>query len=72
MSKGPCIGLHRKWYYDGKQCKQFLYGGCYGNRNRFNSKSECQMLCYNRTKGKYTLCKDSGRNYLFFSILTII
>lgn len=45
--KGPCDGYFPTWYYDADrgQCGQFIYGGCLGNANRFNSHEECNSLC---------------------------
>uniref|UniRef100_A0A8D2PPD4 BPTI/Kunitz inhibitor domain-containing protein n=1 Tax=Zosterops lateralis melanops TaxID=1220523 RepID=A0A8D2PPD4_ZOSLA len=36
-----------KWYYDKEQkmCGQFWYGGCGGNKNRFETQEECEFLC---------------------------
>lgn len=44
---GPCEGSEVYWYYNHEKltCKKFMYGGCGGNRNRFQSQSECIMNC---------------------------
>ncbi|GAB1602605.1 papilin-like, partial, partial [Argonauta hians] len=45
--RGSCGGAIQAWYYDmaDGQCKQFLYGGCDGNKNRFNSRLQCEDTC---------------------------
>ncbi|PSN47564.1 hypothetical protein C0J52_19332 [Blattella germanica] len=45
--EGPCEGYYPHWYYDAerKQCGQFIYGGCLGNNNRFETREECDELC---------------------------
>ncbi|XP_044133070.1 LOW QUALITY PROTEIN: collagen alpha-1(VII) chain-like [Bufo gargarizans] len=56
MSEGPCLepmdeGFCSKyillWYYNLKvdECRPFVYGGCGGNHNRFNSKEKCEWRC---------------------------
>ncbi|XP_046998769.1 papilin isoform X1 [Schistocerca americana] len=44
---GPCEGYYPTWYYDleRKQCGQFIYGGCLGNNNKFQTQEECEALC---------------------------
>lgn len=44
---GVCRGLFRRWFYDVEtnECKTFVYGGCGGNGNRYNSKKECEQTC---------------------------
>lgn len=44
---GSCDGYFLQWYYDkqARQCSQFVYGGCLGNNNRFESREECSELC---------------------------
>uniref|UniRef100_A0A914X288 BPTI/Kunitz inhibitor domain-containing protein n=1 Tax=Plectus sambesii TaxID=2011161 RepID=A0A914X288_9BILA len=46
--RGSCEeNFQIKWYYDryGHRCREFFYGGCDGNDNRFDSKEECSRSC---------------------------
>ncbi|XP_051565112.1 tissue factor pathway inhibitor a isoform X2 [Myxocyprinus asiaticus] len=44
---GPCRGMVPRYFFDGKsqECKQFFYGGCFGNANNFKTIKECQARC---------------------------
>ncbi|KAF6023563.1 hypothetical protein EB796_018133 [Bugula neritina] len=44
---GLCIHTLHRWYYDRHQktCKPFVYTGCAGNENRFETKEECENTC---------------------------
>ena len=44
---GSCQGEEKKFYFDkdAEQCKEFQYGGCLGNMNRFETMQECQESC---------------------------
>ncbi|XP_068155724.1 papilin isoform X2 [Drosophila tropicalis] len=44
---GECANYESVWYYDTKEesCRQFYYGGCGGNENRFASEEACQTRC---------------------------
>ncbi|XP_034957674.1 kunitz-type serine protease inhibitor 28-like [Zootoca vivipara] len=44
---GPCKALFRKYYYNWskKKCEEFIYGGCHGNLNRFDSLEMCLRVC---------------------------
>ncbi|XP_026082039.1 kunitz-type protease inhibitor 2 [Carassius auratus] len=44
---GNCRAAFPRFYYDvnNQTCKQFIYGGCGGNNNNFNSQEECEASC---------------------------
>uniref|UniRef100_F6SZP7 Serine peptidase inhibitor, Kunitz type 1 n=1 Tax=Monodelphis domestica TaxID=13616 RepID=F6SZP7_MONDO len=44
---GRCRGSFPRWYYDPteQQCKQYVYGGCLGNKNNYIREEECKMAC---------------------------
>nr|CBY65969.1 chymotrypsin inhibitor precursor [Kassina senegalensis] len=44
---GPCFGHMNHYYYDPStnSCKPFVYGGCQGNGNNFQTVKECEIAC---------------------------
>ncbi|XP_033833641.1 amyloid beta (A4) precursor protein a isoform X1 [Periophthalmus magnuspinnatus] len=44
---GPCRAMLPRWYFDRSEekCVQFIYGGCGGNRNNFESEEYCLSVC---------------------------
>ncbi|XP_078395507.1 collagen alpha-6(VI) chain-like [Cetorhinus maximus] len=46
-NEGDCSNYSLKWFFDKtlQVCKRFWYGGCGGNKNRFDTRSECETLC---------------------------
>ena len=44
---GPCRRSQIQYFYNKEtsRCESFIYGGCRGNRNRFESLRECQNFC---------------------------
>ncbi|XP_014905651.1 amyloid beta (A4) precursor protein a isoform X1 [Poecilia latipinna] len=44
---GPCRAMLPRWYFDRQEgrCVQFIYGGCGGNRNNFDSEEYCLAVC---------------------------
>jgi len=57
-NKGPCKAYIRKWYFNSGpgKCEKFMYGGCGGNANNFDSKSACEQKCQE--------CRNQGLNVL--------
>ncbi|RWS27622.1 papilin-like protein, partial [Leptotrombidium deliense] len=61
--RGPCEGNTPAWYFDSqaKQCMQFYYGGCLGNKNRFDTREACDAMCMNQdTLDTCDLPEDHG------------
>ena len=44
---GPCRAAIPRWAFDvaTKSCKAFVYGGCNGNANNFQSEQDCENAC---------------------------
>ncbi|XP_077551055.1 papilin-like isoform X2 [Haemaphysalis longicornis] len=49
--KGPCYAYFPRFYYNSntERCEEFIYGGCRGNANNFNTVEECKNTCKNTT-----------------------
>ncbi|KAJ8246361.1 hypothetical protein GJAV_G00266880 [Gymnothorax javanicus] len=45
--QGPCKAYEPRWAYSSatKKCQSFIYGGCGGNDNNFESKEACEDTC---------------------------
>ncbi|XP_049525183.1 isoinhibitor K-like [Dermacentor silvarum] len=45
--QGTCRGYFPAFYFDSssRTCRQFIYGGCKGNQNRFESFRQCTRVC---------------------------
>jgi len=44
---GKCSDSLMRYYYDHvhDDCRQFVYGGCHGNANRFLTHTDCETTC---------------------------
>ncbi|NXN66962.1 SPIT2 inhibitor, partial [Himantopus himantopus] len=44
---GPCRASFPRWYYVpvNQTCRQFIYGGCRGNKNNYQNEEECLNRC---------------------------
>lgn len=45
--QGHCKAYEPRWAYNSltKQCQSFIYGGCGGNENNFESREACEEMC---------------------------
>ena len=45
--KGPCKDQMTRYFYNAKTgyCEPFVYGGCEGNKNNFQTLSDCIVTC---------------------------
>ncbi|KAH7986366.1 hypothetical protein HPB51_026681 [Rhipicephalus microplus] len=48
---GLCKGFFPMWWFNTKtgKCEEFVYGGCGGNGNRYETKEECEETCSVKT-----------------------
>ncbi|XP_048259062.1 BPTI/Kunitz domain-containing protein-like isoform X2 [Haliotis rufescens] len=44
---GPCYAYDPQYYYNSQTClcEKFVYGGCFGNANRFDTLEDCRYRC---------------------------
>uniref|UniRef100_A0A4W3H356 Amyloid beta (A4) precursor-like protein 2 n=1 Tax=Callorhinchus milii TaxID=7868 RepID=A0A4W3H356_CALMI len=52
---GPCRAMIPRWYFNAnkKKCVRFIYGGCGGNRNNFDSEEYCMAVLVSFTEKCY-------------------
>ncbi|KAK6753411.1 hypothetical protein RB195_012790 [Necator americanus] len=46
-SRGPCSASLNRWYYDEQEakCRRFVYSGCGGNGNNYETEDSCSQRC---------------------------
>lgn len=61
MDDGPCKAMIRNYFFNmaTQQCEEFIYGGCLGNKNRFDTLEKCKATCIKGYKKK-TVKTPSG------------
>jgi len=47
VDSGPCSGRFPRWFFNAKssRCEEFVFGGCHGNENNFQTIEECKRSC---------------------------
>ncbi|KAJ3584396.1 hypothetical protein NHX12_014891, partial [Muraenolepis orangiensis] len=63
---GPCRAMLSRWYFDREEgrCAQFIYGGCGGNRNNFDSEEYCLSVCHSVLPTASPSTPDAVDHYL--------
>ncbi|XP_053407834.1 uncharacterized protein LOC123546327 isoform X2 [Mercenaria mercenaria] len=61
--RGNCKEERLYWFYNMEKmmCEQFYYTGCAGNKNRFNTKEQCEHFCQDECSGEcawYEMCNN--------------
>lgn len=70
---GNCRGMFPSWYYNAEtnSCDEFIYGGCGGNANRFETGQACvqaaEEFCPNQTKGAQVTVESYAHSHFFSS-----
>ncbi|XP_056286257.1 WAP, Kazal, immunoglobulin, Kunitz and NTR domain-containing protein 2 [Pseudoliparis swirei] len=61
--QGPCKAYEPRWAYSGnlRQCQSFIYGGCEGNGNNFDSKEACEETCPYPKNHHCKACRPRGK-----------
>ena len=44
---GRCADNTTRWHFDAYsgECNEFVFSGCYGNKNNFDDKRSCENAC---------------------------
>ncbi|XP_029432206.1 WAP, Kazal, immunoglobulin, Kunitz and NTR domain-containing protein 1 isoform X1 [Rhinatrema bivittatum] len=66
--QGPCKSWEPRWSYNHlmKQCHSFIYGGCEGNENNFESRESCEDVCPFPKSMQCKACKLRSKMVLSF------
>ncbi|XP_030611248.1 WAP, Kazal, immunoglobulin, Kunitz and NTR domain-containing protein 2 [Archocentrus centrarchus] len=61
--QGTCKAYEPRWAYSStlQQCQPFIYGGCEGNDNNFESKEACEEMCPYPKNHHCKACKPRGK-----------
>ncbi|XP_071139209.1 mambaquaretin-2-like [Mytilus edulis] len=63
-SSGPCYGYFENYHFNRRsgKCEKFVYGGCQGNANNFETLMECERECIGNVFSKRDLREILKRN----------
>ena len=59
---GTCEAYIPRWFHNAQtgQCEEFIWGGCDGNGNNFETKEACEAACPNERAEKLSLAQRTG------------
>uniref|UniRef100_A0A8C4P8P3 BPTI/Kunitz inhibitor domain-containing protein n=1 Tax=Dromaius novaehollandiae TaxID=8790 RepID=A0A8C4P8P3_DRONO len=62
LDEGDCHRYTLRWYYNQRaaECRPFVYGGCRGSLNRFDSREDCELRCGRRAGAPPGASRPSG------------
>ncbi|XP_072229357.1 WAP, Kazal, immunoglobulin, Kunitz and NTR domain-containing protein 2 [Leuresthes tenuis] len=68
--QGPCKSYEPRWAYSSTllKCQSFIYGGCEGNENNFESKEACEEICPFPKNHSCKACKPRGKMVTSFCL----
>nr|XP_045038447.2 kunitz-type protease inhibitor 2-like [Desmodus rotundus] len=71
---GPCRSSLPRWYFDVQKntCDNFIYGGCWGNKNNYLSKEACLRRCRAAGRQLYSALPCSATAVLEGLFLTVL
>uniref|UniRef100_A0A224YCU9 Pancreatic trypsin inhibitor n=1 Tax=Rhipicephalus zambeziensis TaxID=60191 RepID=A0A224YCU9_9ACAR len=60
---GPCRAFIPRFYFNEtlNECVRFVYGGCGGNENNFETQQECEKKCRRKKPWKPSPIKPTGK-----------
>ena len=71
---GPCRASIPSYYYNtaSGNCEKFIYGGCDGNENRFETAAQCVANCSNNCKWAKCLIHNSTNLIIIFTFIMLL
>ncbi|KAM9587618.1 kunitz-type protease inhibitor 2 [Morphnus guianensis] len=70
---GPCRASFLRWYYSpaNRTCRQFIYGGCQGNKNNYQHEEECLKRCSPKPEDTGGTGADFRSDFLSTKVLAL-
>uniref|UniRef100_A0A1I7UQF9 BPTI/Kunitz inhibitor domain-containing protein n=1 Tax=Caenorhabditis tropicalis TaxID=1561998 RepID=A0A1I7UQF9_9PELO len=61
---GSCADYKLFWHYaaTSNSCRQFYYGGCAGNTNRFDSREKCETSCVAKIEERVESVSEASKS----------
>jgi Kunitz/Bovine pancreatic trypsin inhibitor domain len=68
LDPGPCLANIPRFYFcaTSRTCKKFIYGGCKGNKNNFETFESCIKQCHRNGITRFCRCFECQSQTVFF------